>query len=85
MIAITIWAREPIITWAVLIAAVKARQHGWQPAKMQDGSIGDRSLGDYIPIELDGIINDAGELPNHQIKVGYAFCFRTIGMTEGYF
>ncbi len=68
-----------------MLITIQAKQPGRQAFEMQFGSIGNRALGDNIPIELNRIIHDAGKLPNDKVKVGDALRLGLFGMTEGKF
>lgn len=46
-----------------------ALQFGRYTLEMESGAFGDRAFADKVPVELNGIINDGGELTNDQIQI----------------
>ncbi len=51
---------------------------------MEFSSLCWRIFADYIPVELDRIVDDGRELADHQVQVRYPLDLRLSGVPQGY-
>jgi hypothetical protein len=55
----------------------------WDDTEMQLCTFGNRVFGDDIPVELDGLVHQLGQLTHDDVQVGNAFGVRFLGVFEG--
>lgn len=63
--------------------AVAAGHLAGDAVEVQDGVFSHCARCDDIPIELDRVIHDGGELTDHEVDIRHAAGIRFLGVAEG--